>query len=180
MTIQALKRRFDELLVQADEVERTKRFERQPGTGGDYFVDNDSLLGWQVKVRNLLSRACGAESEHYKQFERTEKTFYATNHQLMLRQKAVLLAAKEDYEGGYLSSIRSLVHAELFDDELEQARELYKQAKELQLSGYMAAAAVVAGVVLETTLRKLCGDRAGPFSSPICDGRFGIPAGGNV
>ena len=21
---------------------------------------------------------------------------------------------------------------------------------------------------------------AGPFSSPICDGRFGIPAGGNV
>ena len=25
-----------------------------------------------------------------------------------------------------------------------------------------------------------CLDIAGPFSSPICDGRFGIPAGGNV
>jgi hypothetical protein len=24
------------------------------------------------------------------------------------------------------------------------------------------------------------GGTAGPFSSPICDGRFGIPAGGNV
>ena len=23
-------------------------------------------------------------------------------------------------------------------------------------------------------------EQAGPFSSPICDGRFGIPAGGNV
>jgi hypothetical protein len=28
VTVQALKRRFDELLVQLDEVERTKKFER--------------------------------------------------------------------------------------------------------------------------------------------------------
>jgi DNA-binding transcriptional regulator YdaS (Cro superfamily) len=50
--------------------------------------------------------------------------------------------------------IRSLV-AELFDDELEQA-------KELLASGYKAAAAVVAGVVIETALRKLCGERGIP------------------
>ena len=63
--------------------------------------------------------------------------------------KVVFLAAKEDYEGGYLRSILSLVHAELFDDELEQARELLA-------SGYTVAAAIVARVVLETTLRTLC------------------------
>jgi hypothetical protein len=67
----------------------------------------------------------------------------------MKRLKAVFLAAQEDYEGGYLRSIRSLVHAELFDDELEQARELFA-------SKYAVAAAVVARVVLETTLRTLC------------------------
>ena len=76
----------------------------------------------------------------------------------MLRLKAVFLAAKEDFEGGHLRSLRSLVHAEVFDDELEQAREL-------QASGYKAAAAVVAGVVLETTLQKLCGDRGIPVAT---------------
>lgn len=63
--------------------------------------------------------------------------------------KAVFLAAKEDFEGGYLLSVRSLVQAEMFDSQLEQAEELFK-------SGYITAAAVIAGVVLETTLRELC------------------------
>ena len=56
------------------------------------------------------------------------------------------MAAQDDYAGGYLRSVRSLVHAELFNDELEQATELLA-------SGYAAPAAVVARVVLETTLR---------------------------
>ena len=121
-------------------------------------VDELLLLGWQVKARNLLSRACGAESEHYKRFQDLENnTRFIKTYNFMLTLKAVFLAAKEDYEGGYLRTIRSLVHAELFDDELEQAREL-------QASGFKAAAAVVAGVVLETTLRKLCGDMGIPVA----------------
>jgi Domain of unknown function (DUF4145) len=71
----------------------------------------------------------------------------------LLGLKAVFNAAKEDFEGGYLSTTRSLAQAEVFDDELEQARELLSK-------GYKVAAAVVAGVVLETTLRELC-TRAG-------------------
>lgn len=66
--------------------------------------------------------------------------------------KAVFLAAREDFEGGYLSSVRTLVQAEVFDSELEQAEELLK-------GGCVTAAAVIAGVVLETALRELC-DRA--------------------
>jgi len=48
-----------------------------------------------------------------------------------------------------LRSLRSIVQAEVFDDELEQASELFR-------NGYTSAAAVVAGVVLETTIRKIC------------------------
>lgn len=47
--------------------------------------------------------------------------------------------------------MRNLVQAELFESELEQARELLA-------GGYVTAAAVVAGVVLETTLRQMCRD----------------------
>jgi hypothetical protein len=64
---------------------------------------------------------------------------------------SILNAAKEDFEGGYLSSIRNLVQAEVYDIELDQARELLS-------SKYKTAAAVIAGVVLETTLRQLCID----------------------
>lgn len=66
--------------------------------------------------------------------------------------RAVFLAAKEDYEGGYTSSIRSLIQAEVFESEIEQSRELMS-------AGYRVPAAVIAGVVLETTLRQLCIDK---------------------
>jgi len=48
-----------------------------------------------------------------------------------------------------LTSAKTLVQAEVFDSELEQATEL-------QRAGYNAAAAVIAGTVLETTIRKIC------------------------
>ena len=158
MTIQVLKRRFDELLVQLDVIEKTTW---RDANGSDY-VDNELYVGWRVKVHNLLSQACGRESEHYRQFVQIEESSSYrpyTNHDKLKLLKAVFLAAKEDYEGGYLRSIRSLVHAELFDDELEQARELLA-------SKYAVAAAVVARVVLETTLRTMCVNNGIPIRTP--------------
>jgi hypothetical protein len=148
MTIQAFKRRFDELLSQLGEIDKTRVKPRQ----GSVRVDEGLLLMWRVKARNLLSQSCGAGSEHYREFQRVEEDPGYSSYSFMQRLMAVFLAAKEDYEGGYTRSIRSLVHAELFDDELEQA-------KELLTAGYKAPSAVIARVVLETTLRKLCGDR---------------------
>jgi hypothetical protein len=49
-----------------------------------------------------------------------------------------------------------LVQAEVFGSELDQARELLA-------GGYLTAAAVIAGVVLETTLRQLCTDAGLPL-----------------
>ena len=74
-----------------------------------------------------------------------------TNHAILLRLKAVVSAAQDDYEGGYLMKIRDLIQANVFDNELEQAEELFH-------SGYSTASAVITGVVLETTLRQMCAD----------------------
>jgi hypothetical protein len=60
-----------------------------------------------------------------------------------------LLSAKEQFEGGYLFNVRNLVHASIFSDELEQAEHFLE-------SQYKVPAAVIAGTVLETTLRELC------------------------
>jgi len=119
-------------------------------------IDGEALLNWKVKVRNLLSSACGRESEHYRSFVNAEEpSMYRTNFMELKDLKAVFLAAKEDYEGGYITSIRALIQAEVFSTELEQARELLA-------SQYLSAAAVVAGVVLETSLRQLCVDKGIP------------------
>ena len=63
--------------------------------------------------------------------------------------KLIFLAFKDDYEKGYLSSIKTLIQAEVFENQLEQSEELLK-------SGYILASAVIAGVVLETGIREIC------------------------
>lgn len=53
--------------------------------------------------------------------------------------------------GPYLNTVRHLVQAEVFGSELDQAQELFD-------AGYHIAAAVIAGTVLETGLREVCGN----------------------
>jgi hypothetical protein len=61
---------------------------------------------------------------------------------------AVLQAVRSDFDFGFFDRAELLIRAEVASDELEQAELLAK-------AGYYAPAAVVAGVVLETSLRKL-------------------------
>ncbi|MDZ7919854.1 DUF4145 domain-containing protein [Rhodoferax sp.] len=155
---QLFQKRFTELAEQLALVEATKSKKHSEFSGSYETVDDELLLNWCAKARNLLSGACGKESEHFLAFVEEEKPkAYLHNDYTTKRVKAVFLAAKEDFEGGYLASVRQLVQAELFSSELEQA-------KELQTSGFYMAAAVVAGVVLETTLRDLCSQMGLPIA----------------
>jgi hypothetical protein len=139
-----LSRRFKELVEQANQVEATD------GANGQGHVDRELLLNWTVKVKNLISNTCGIDSQHFMHLTHAEKTHSrATSTSNLTAMKAVLLASQEDYDGGYLTPVRNLVQAEVFDSELEQASELLR-------SGYKTAAAVIAGTVLETSLRELC------------------------
>jgi hypothetical protein len=93
-------------------------------------------------------------SEHFLAFESHQKSKFLgdTNHSILLRQQAVFLAAKNDYEGGYLTRLRDLIQSEVFESELDQAHELFR-------AKYSVAAAVIAGTVLETALRRMCQDQ---------------------
>ena len=110
----------------------------------------DLLLNWSVKAKNIIAKSCGEDSQHFKAFEKAQKQKTDdSSFSVLKRLSAVFMAAKEDFEGGYVRSYKSLIQAEVFDDELEQATELLN-------SGYKTPAAVVAGTVLESTLRSLC------------------------
>ena len=60
----------------------------------------------------------------------------------------ILKSLRDDYANDFLNSINEMVDAEVFADILEQAEYLLKQ-------DYFRASAVVAGVALESHLRKL-------------------------
>ena len=145
-------RRFSELESQVLSIEATKQWKHSEYSGSYEDIDGNLILNWKVKVKNLLSNLCGENSQHFSAFiEAGTATAFTSNYTMLQQMKAVFLAAKEDFEGGYLNSVRNLVQAEVFDNELDQAKELLS-------SGYASAAAVIAGVVLETTIRNLCRD----------------------
>lgn len=144
-----LAKRFNELEQQLDELEQTKRTYNSQ-LGQSICIDDELFISWKVKAKNLLVTACGESSQHFIAFDNGEKhQGYENNYSIKKRLGAIFSAAKEDFEGGYLNSLKQLVQAEVFDSELEQAQELLGR-------GYKLAAAVIAGVVLETALRDLC------------------------
>jgi hypothetical protein len=147
--IQKLSERFDQLNKEINSIEVTKKT-YQGDYGESVVIDDELLLVWNVKVKNLLVAACGEDSQHYKEFLKAETpSGFDSNYDVFKRMKAVFAASMEDYKGGFLTSVKTLVQAEVFSSELEQAQELHS-------SGYKLASAVVAGVVLETALRDLC------------------------
>lgn len=149
-----INRRFNELAEELDRVAETKHTYRSQMTGSFENVDENALLEWCVKAKNIIVKVCGEDSQHFKAFTKAEgSSSWSGTYSKFKALKSVFLATKEDFEGGYLSSYKSLVQAEVFDTELEQAAELLRH-------GYFAAASVIAGVVLETALRELC-DREG-------------------
>lgn len=145
-----LSKRFTELLNEADvilashKMEYSEFFQKQRPQ-----VDGNKFLGWQLKATNAIEKTAGIDSAHARQFAEAGKHDFDTNFDLLQRQRAVLEAVKDDHDGGYLSSARSLARAEVFDTELELAQELLRQ-------GYKLPSAVVARTVLETALRGLC------------------------
>jgi hypothetical protein len=148
--LKKLSTRFDQLFAEIPAMVST--IAQRRGDFGSYTeMDDESALTWKVKVKNLLVATCGKESQHYLEFIEAEKVnSYESSSDAFKRMKSVFIAAMDDYKGGYLTSIKNLIQADVFDSELEQAEELLS-------NGYKLASAVIAGVVLETALRDLCG-----------------------
>jgi hypothetical protein len=143
--------RFADLTAEAEKLLASKKtVYNSYDNRNEECIDADSLTNWKVKAKHLTGVTCGEESEHFNAFVQAEAgSPYSTNVVRLRRMMAVFAAAREDFDGGYVSSVRSLVQAEVFATELEQATELLQNK-------YKVAAAVIAGIVLETALRELC------------------------
>ncbi|WP_426115923.1 DUF4145 domain-containing protein [Pseudomonas sp. DSP3-2-2] len=146
-------KRFVELEKQLIQLQNATTMTGHPRRGFQTeYLAPESTLNWSVKVRALLERVCGKESSYLQRFTEADgNQMFDVGIARFERMRAVFLAAKEDFEGGYLNSLRNLVQADVFTSELEQASGLLA-------AGYASASAVIAGVVLETSLINLCAD----------------------
>jgi hypothetical protein len=114
MTIKVLTKRFAELTLQLEELGATRQTKWSEYSRTYEEVDPELFLGWCVKSRSLIGSACGKDGEHLQAFIKAEKPFtMESNYTIFKRVRAVFCAAKEDFEGGYLVSVRNLIQAEV-------------------------------------------------------------------
>lgn len=141
MKLEDIKRRIDELLLQADELIKTKTIEKY----GE-FVDYPLRVEFIAASKSFLSSLLGKNSTYYEEFLSVEKGSGSSGIRAC---KSILTALKKEVEGGWLFTVKGLVSAEIFSNFLEMAEHLLKE-------GYKDPAAVMIGSVLEEHLRQLC------------------------
>jgi uncharacterized protein YeaO (DUF488 family) len=112
-------------------------------------VQKEKCIQWATSSSHLIRKIFGEDSDHYQNFKiNLSKIGENNNYQHIANSLSVLESAKDDYKNGYLFDTHILIEAEVFDDFLGQAEELFKK-------GYYQPSAVIAGCVLEDGLRKL-------------------------
>jgi hypothetical protein len=109
-------------------------------------VDIEASQQWGLSCLNILKRIFEPESDHYKRFDKLPSL---TSSSSIKKGMGIIKSAKDEYEKGFLFERKRLIEAEVFDDFLEQAQYLHSE-------GYFQVAAVIARIVLENGLRKLC------------------------
>ena len=164
---QVILKRFEELDALAKKIEASIKVEhtfepivshpnfRPPKTHRNvttYIIDRESLIKWEASVLSLLSKIYKPTDPVFVRFSGWSNSNDSSSHNKSQCLYPVFQSAKEEFEGGYLFEVRSLVQAEVFSDELDLAsRYLTNDGK--------VASAVIAGVVLEVTLREICATR---------------------
>ena len=131
--------------------EQTSRVKVKNSPYGRNGVDHEGFHSWAIAVMNVLKNIFGENSVHYEAFSRAYSKFNGWEEDFHVCM-GIFIAAKEDFQGGYIFNFKSLVRAEIADDFLEQAEELLR-------AGYKDPACIITGVTLETTLKNICEKR---------------------
>jgi hypothetical protein len=139
--------RLDQLIEKGQAVLGTHR-PNPPNVIGFPTLGAGAFAEWKSGAESFIATLVGKEHVYYKHFEKVDRG-YQSHAEAGI---GILRAIREDVAGGYLTKVRTLVAAEVFNDFLEMAEHLLE-------TGYKDAAASLIGAVLEDGLRRLCEQR---------------------
>ncbi len=110
------------------------------------WVDSAEMVKLRSASLSFISSVYTENHIHYEEFKlRTKATMLHDAE----TARSILYVIKDEIEGGWLSTTRSLISAELFSSFLDMAKYFLTE-------GYKDPAAVIGGGVLEEHLRELC------------------------
>ncbi len=141
MNLEDLIQRIDQLIKSADEVIQTEAMEEYVT-----YVDEELFHAFRSASLSFLSMTFGKDHTYYDEFNSRANHSDPSCAQV---GRGILSAAREELSGGWLTTTKGLISAEIFSDFIEMAQHLLEE-------GYKDPAAVMAGSVLEEHLRQLC------------------------
>ena len=108
---QQIAKRFSELETQGLAISIRRA---APGEGSD-TVDQETFQRWASSAMHLLANVFGEGSPHFRNFAAAYEQFNGIGYQLA-PVRGVFLAAKADFDGGYLFSVQAAISGEIFGD----------------------------------------------------------------
>lgn len=141
MKLQDFVKRADELIHAAQEALKTRT-----SSEGFSYVDATPFRSFRSASLSFLMKSFGNDHPYYVEFDKQVEHERPYDVE---RGLGILQAARDEMAGGWATSVKSIVSAEIFSDFLDMASYLLQE-------GYKDAAAVMTGSVLEEHLRQLC------------------------
>ena len=135
-----ISKRFRELELLAAQI---------PMTGAGYLTsvaDGETFQKWASSAMHLVSAVFGSESPHYKNLSFAYAAYRGYEVEF-LAIRGIFLAAKSDYDGGYLFKLETAISGEIFAD-------FVVLAKNALGNNQKDVAAVLACAALEDALKR--------------------------
>jgi hypothetical protein len=142
MTKELMSKRFEELVLAMDAtvLPPTSR----PGQSG---LNTQQWHQWATSALHLLELCFGQDSVPYARLSKAIQNS-PTIAFMLASSRGTFLAAKEDFDGGYVSGLAQGIAGEVFANLLNSARAALDE-------GYKDSAAVLASAAFEDSLKKI-------------------------
>lgn len=135
-------RRFDEL------AQAFAALQFHPNGGGmsGMNVKTGDWIRWATSAQSLIRAAFGEETPHYQNFLQAVEKCSGYDYDV-LALRGIFLAAKDDFDGGYVFNVDLRVSGEVFGDFVSLAKQALSE-------GNKDVAAVLACAALEDALKR--------------------------
>jgi len=163
--------RFDELIQEGERIYEVIKYVSfgsvtDPAQGRRVLTQQEreeqaNLQGWYLNYLSLLDQIIHPRSVHRKLLEETESYVEASDLNICLSR---LKGLKDDFQKGFLGDLGLEIEAAIAADYMGQAEQLLAEGQSGKYDHVPAA--VLAGAVLEKSLRTLC-DKQSPSISTV-------------
>jgi Tfp pilus assembly protein PilN len=131
-------------------------------------LDAEKFIEWRTKVATLLALIVPKGHVHRQTVEELPKL--QDSQENLQEAVSLLRGVKDDFEQGFLDDLATAIEAEIASNYMGQAEHLLAEGQRGKFDHVPAA--VLAGAVLENSLRTICGQQQQPIAINNSNGDF--------